>query len=127
MKQSVDYIFHNLLKNKTMVLNFFIFLVINCLGFQNEPNAFDLLMFGLGSFILISVLGFYYNRIPKSSNIKSELDNPIYQIKDILLHSNSNNASFVIAEKTTSSWVKFFVFCLITFLIFTPLQQLFGV
>lgn len=110
-----------------MVLKSFIFLVINCFGYQNEPNAFDLLMFAFGAFVLVSILLFYYNRISISNNPKKEVDNPIYQTKDILLHSNSNKASFAIAEKTSSSWVKFLVFCLIAFLIFTPLQQLFGV
>ncbi|WP_339661236.1 hypothetical protein [uncultured Polaribacter sp.] len=44
-----------------------IFFVINCFGYQNEPNAFDLFMFGLGSFVVISLLLWYYSKIPISN------------------------------------------------------------
>lgn len=159
-------------------------------------SAFDLLMFGLGSFILISILLFYYSKIPKSnfidgdnrterktsrlpimlayllviipsiilsvdffnygnifsmfdtivlisittlivySNITPEikkrikisyLNNPIYQTKDILLQSNSLNVNFIIADKTTSTWVKVIIFIMIVVISFTPLYQLLGI
>ena len=106
-----------------MILKSFIVLVINCFGYQNEPNGFDLLMFALGSFVLISFLVFYYDRIPKSNKSKTELDTPIYQTKDIFLESNSANASFVLAEKSTSTWIKVFAFVLILLMVFTPFQD----
>ena len=103
------------------------FSVINCLGYKNEPNAFDLLMFSLGSFLVISILLFYYNRIPKSNDSISELDNTIYQTKDVLLQSNSNNTNLIITQSTTSTWVKVLAFILIAFVVIIPVDQLFGV
>jgi hypothetical protein len=177
-----------------MILKSFL-LVINCFGYKNDPNAYDLFMFGLGSFAIISILLFYYSKIPKSnfkendiqterkisrlpkmilylsilipiiillvdffnfgnlftsfdiimlssitafilySNItpeikklikRPELDNPIYQTKDILLQSNSTNVSFVITERTTSIWVKVIAFVLIFSIAFTPFQEFLG-
>lgn len=87
-------------------------------------SFYDLSIFGLGSFILVSILLFYYHRIPKNINSKEELDTPIYQSKDILLQSNSLDASFIIAEKTTSTWVKVITFIMIVIVAFTPLHQL---
>ena len=101
-----------------------------CFGgchFYFSLSAYDLLMFGIGSIILISILLFYYNRIPKSNSSKSDLQNPIYQSSDILLQSNSQEINFVIPEKTTSTWVKGFVFILIFLVVITPLYQLLGV
>lgn len=177
-----------------MILKPFL-LVINCFGYQNDPNGYDLFMFGLGSFVVISILFFYYNNIPKSNfeendmeierkvsrlpkliiylliiipsimilvdlfdfgnlftvfdifmlislttlilyfNIspeikkivyKPQLDNPIYQTKDILLQSNSAEASFVIGKKSTSTLVKVLVFVLIFSFAFTPFQEFLG-
>jgi hypothetical protein len=48
-------------------------LVINCFGYQNDPNGFDLLMFTLGALIVISILIFYYNNIPKSNFKENEI------------------------------------------------------
>ena len=89
-------------------------------------SAYDLMMFSLGSFVLISFLLFYYNRIPKSNPTKSNLDNPIYQTKDILLQSNAADANFVIAERTTSAWAKVLVIVLILYIAFTPFQEFLG-
>jgi hypothetical protein len=89
-------------------------------------SAYDLLIFALGSFIVISILLFYYNRIPKSNSPKNELQTPIYQSKDILLQSNSSEINFVIAEKTTSTWVKIFAAIMIIIVAFTPLHELLG-
>lgn len=100
--------------------------VINCLGLKNEPNSYDLLMFAIGSFILISFLLAYYNRIPKSNSSKDQLKKPIYQSKDILLQSNFLEVNFIITEKTTSIFVKVFIYILIAFVAITPLYQLFG-
>ncbi len=178
-----------------MILKPFL-LVINCFGYQNDPNGYDLFMFGLGSFVVISILFFYYNKIPKSKfeendmeierkvsrlpklilylliiipsiiilvdffnfgnlfkdfdvfmliflttmvlylNIspeikkivyKPQLDNPIYQTKDILLQSNSADATFVIAERKMATWVKVLVFFLILIFAFTPFQEFLGI
>jgi len=105
-------------------------IALNLLGpypFGNYTTSFDLLMFALGSFIIISILLLYYNKIPKSNNNKSELDNPIYQSKDILLQLNNLEANFIIAEKTTSTCTKTLVYIMILIVVFTPLYQLFGV
>ncbi|WP_435413859.1 hypothetical protein [Polaribacter aestuariivivens] len=95
--------------------------------FFRQLNAYDLLIFALGSMVIISILNFYYNRIPKSNSSKDELKTPIYDSKDILLQSNSLDANFIIPEKTTSTFVKVFVFILIALVAFTPLYQLLGV
>ena len=89
-------------------------------------DLIGLLLFGIGSFVLISMLLFYYNRIPKSNSPKNELQTPIYQSKDILLQSNSSEINFVIAEKTTSTWVKIFAAIMIIIVAFTPLHELLG-
>ena len=105
-------------------------IALNLLGpypFGNYTTFFDLLMFALGSFVVISVLLLYYNRIPKSNKVTSELDNPIYQSKDILLQLNNLDSNFIIAEKTTTTFTKTFVYIMILIVIFTPLYQLFGV
>lgn len=91
--------------------------------FQQPLSAYDLLIFALGSFVIISILLFYYNRIPKSNTQKSSLDSPIYQTKDILLQSNSADANFVIAKSITSTWVKVLAFVLILIFAFTPFQD----
>jgi hypothetical protein len=100
-----------------------------CFGPCPEPtlSSFDLLMFTLGSFIIISMLLLYHSKIPKSSIPKSELDNPIYQSKDILLQTNNLEANFIVAEKTTSTFTKTLVYIIIAIVIFTPLYQLLGV
>jgi len=100
-------------------------LVINCFpnSFQQQLSAYDLLIFALGSLVLISFLNFYYNKIPKSNTQKSSLDSPIYQTKDILLQSNSSDANFVIAKSITSTWVKLLAFVLILIFAFTPFQD----
>ncbi|ARV15637.1 hypothetical protein [Polaribacter sp. SA4-12] len=104
-------------------------IALNCFGpypFGYYPTAYDLLMFTLGSFVIISMLLFYYNRIPKSNDTISELDCPIYHSKDILLQSNSNDVSFFIDKKTTSTWVKILAFFLIIFMVFTSFQEFLG-
>lgn len=98
-------------------------LVINCFGYQNDPNGFDLLMFALGSLVVISILSFYYSKIPKSNTSTNKLDNPIYQTKDILLQANSAEVNFAIPEAKTSVIVKVLAFVLILFFAFTPFQE----
>ncbi|QNM84868.1 hypothetical protein H9W90_11780 [Polaribacter pectinis] len=95
--------------------------------FFRQLNAYDLLMFALGSMVIISILNFYYNRIPKSNTLESELKNPIYDSKDVLLQSNNLNTNFIIEEKSTSIFVKMFVYILIALVVITPLYQLLGV
>lgn len=173
-----------------MILKSFL-LVINCFGYKNDPNAYDLFMFGLGSFAIISILLFYYSKIPKSNfkendiqterkisrlpkmilylsilipiiillvdffnfgnlftsfdiimlssitavilylNItpeikklikRPELDNPIYQTKDILLQSNRNDMNYTGVKETTSKWVKTVVYITIFLLVLFPLN-----
>lgn len=98
-----------------------------CNYFYWSMSAYDLLMFGLGSFVIISFLLFYYNRIPKSNNPISELDNSIYQTKDILLQSSSSDANFIMTQSTTSAWVKILAFVLIAFVVIIPVDQLFSI
>lgn len=96
-------------------------------GFGYYTTFFDLLMFALGSFVLISILILYYNKIPKSNNSKSEFDNPIYLSKNTLLQTTNSESNLVLVEKTTSTYTKIIVFVMIAIVAFTPLYQLFGV
>ncbi len=104
-------------------------IALNAIYFSPYEYGLDLealIMFALGSFLIISILLFYYNRIPKSNPTKSDLDNPIYQTKDILLQSNCNDSNLIITESATSTWVKILVFILIAFVITNPVDQLFS-
>ena len=92
----------------------------------NELSAFDLSMFALGSFVIICILNLYYNKIPRSNSSINELNNPIYQSRDILLQSKGNDINFVFAEKTTSTSVKVILFILIALVVITPIDQLFS-
>jgi len=83
-----------------------------------------LIMFALGSFILISILLFYYNRISKGNSIESELDNPIFQVKDVLLSSISSDSKLIITQSIDSIWVKILVFLLITLVVIIPADQI---
>ncbi|MGY8909426.1 MAG: hypothetical protein ACKVIG_06135 [Flavobacteriales bacterium] len=99
-------------------------IALNLLGpypFGNYTTFFDLLMFALGSFVVISILLLYYNKIPKSNNSKPKFDNPLYQSKDILLQSNNLDANFILAEKTKSTFTKTLVYIMILIVAFTPL------
>ena len=103
---------------------------LNSIHFAPYEYGLDfaaLVLFSFGSFMVISILLCYYSKIPKSNSSKSEIQTPIYQSKDILLQSNQVDTNFLIAEKTTSTWVKGFVFVLIFLLVVTPLYQLLGV
>lgn len=97
-----------------------------CNNYYWSMSAYDLLIFALGSFVIISFLLFYYKRIPKSNHSITELDNPIYQTKDILLQSSSSDANFMITQNTTSAWVKILAFALIAFVVIIPVDQLFS-
>lgn len=90
--------------------------------FGYDPSAYDLLMFALGSFVIISMLILYYNKIPKSKHAITALENPIYQSKDILLQINSNELTDFGVKETTSKWVKTFVYLTILLLVFFPLN-----
>jgi hypothetical protein len=98
-----------------------------CNNYYWSISAYDLLIFGLGSFVIISMLLFYYNKISKSTNEIDELDNPIYQSKDILLQSNGNSTNLISTQSTASTWVKVLVFILIAFVVVIPVDQLFSV
>lgn len=99
-----------------------------CFGCPFDPSlsAYDLLMFALGSSVVISILIFYYNRIPKSGKQISELENPIYQSKDILLQSKMGNANYLVVEKSPSILVKGLIYAMILVVVFTPLYKLLG-
>lgn len=94
--------------------------------FGNPLSAYDLIIFTLGSLVVISILLLYYNRIPKSTKQISELENPIYQSKDILLQSKIEDANYLAVEKSTSFWVKVLVYIMIGIVVFTPLYKLLG-
>jgi len=102
------------------------FYIINCLGFENEPNAFDLLVFSIGSFILISILSLLYKKIPKSTASLIELENPIYKSKDILLQQSNFDIDNFPIGKATSNLTRIVIFILIALVAIIPLYQLFG-
>ncbi len=83
-------------------------------------------MFGLGSFILILILGFYYNRTPESRTVKSSLQNPIYQSKDILLQTKLDEANYLVTEKKKSTVINLIIYLIIAVVIFTPVYKLIG-
>lgn len=89
-------------------------------------SFFDLLIFTVGSIVVISILLIYYNRIPKSTKQISKLENPIYQSKDILLQSKIEDANYLTTEKSTSLWVKALIYIMIGIVVFTPLYKLLG-
>ncbi|MEE9408977.1 MAG: hypothetical protein V3V28_12980 [Polaribacter sp.] len=100
---------------------------LNLIHFSPYEYGLDLealLVFSLGSSILVYILLFYHNRISKSNTLKDELDNPIYQTKDILLQSNSNDSELIITKSSTSTIVKIIVFILIAFVVLIPVDQL---
>lgn len=104
-------------------------IALNLLGFDPFSNSLsfcDLLCFGLGSFVMISILSWYYNRIPKSSYSTNDLERSIYQSKDILLQEYKVQAEYIPAGKTTSVWVKTIVYILVLLVAITPLFELFG-
>jgi hypothetical protein len=101
-------------------------IALNILNF-NSPfgsslSGFHVAMFIIGSFTVISILLLYCSKIPKSNNLITELDNPIYQTKDILFQSNSANTNFIIAQKTTSVFVKVCVYIAIFIFVVFPLD-----
>lgn len=102
----------------------FIILSLDFFNFGNLFTSFDAIML---CFLVTLIL--YFNIVPEIKKVikKPKLDNPIYQSKDVLLQSNSLETNFIIAEKTTSTWVKGFVFILIFLVVVTPLYQLLGV
>tara|TARA_R110002126_G_scaffold291781_1_gene457955 strand:- start:26580 stop:26912 length:333 start_codon:yes stop_codon:yes gene_type:complete len=103
---------------------------LNSIHFAPYEYGLDfaaLVLFSFGSFMVISILLFYYSKIPKSNAPKDELETPIYQSTDILLQSSSADANYLVTGKTTSTWVKGFVFVLFFLVVVTPLYQLLGV
>jgi hypothetical protein len=103
---------------------------LNTFSFSPYEFGLDfisLLGFTIGSFIVISILGFYYNRIPKNTHSINKLENPIYQSKDFLFQSNSTDSNLIITKSTSSTFVKIIVFILISFVVFIPVDQLFSV
>ena len=97
---------------------------LNLLGNTFSNSSYDLVVFGLGAFIIVSILLWYYNRIPINNDSRSELTIPIYQSRDVLLQSKFNETNFIIADRTNSTWVKAITYILITIVIVTPFSQL---
>lgn len=76
--------------------------------------------------LFVTVLIWFYNRIPKSTDRGNpfELKNPIYQYKDMLLQEKNSDSLTLFADKTTSVWVKIFIYILIVLIATTPLFEL---
>ncbi len=100
-----------------------IILLVEFFNFGNLFTGFDIIM--LSS---LATLVLYSNITPEMKKIikRPNLDNPIYQTKDIILQSNAADANFVIAERTTSTWAKVLVIVLILCIAFTPFQEFLG-
>ena len=96
-------------------------------NFFRQPSFEDLLSFGLFSIITVSILLWYYHKISKSETNLDELDNPIYQSKDILLQEKISDGMYYPSQVATSIWVKISVFILVILVAITPLYQLFGI
>lgn len=101
----------------------FIPVIIQLVEFFNFGNIFT----SFDVFMLCSLVALilYLNITPKIEKVlyRQELNNPIYQTKDILLQSNSADASFVMPETKTSVLVKIVAFILILFFALTPFQE----
>ena len=92
-------------------------------NFVNLFTILDMIMLGF-----LTTLMLYLSITPQIIKLvkRPKLDNPIYQSTDIILQSNSNDANFIIAKKTTSTWVRILTFILIVFVIATPFQEFLG-
>jgi hypothetical protein len=95
-------------------------------GFGYSTTFFDLLMFALGSFVLISILILYYDKIPKSNNSKSEFDNPIYQSKDFLVKSINHNDGLLFNPKSLTISSKIIISVLIVVFVTAPFGDFIG-
>ena len=90
-------------------------------------DYFSLFMISLGSVVLVSILDLYYKRIPKNNFVNTEIEAPIYTLKDILFQERESQVSdFPIREKT-SLFIKIIIFILTILVIITPLFELFGI
>ncbi|WBX76842.1 hypothetical protein PG911_00870 [Tenacibaculum ovolyticum] len=104
-------------------------IALNLLGFDPFSNSLsfcDLLCFGLGSFVLVSILSWYYNRIHKSNHSINDVERSIYQSKDILLQDYKVETEYAPIGQTTSVWVKTIVYILVLLVAITPLFELLG-
>ncbi len=104
-------------------------IALNLIGsnyFGVQITWFELLMFSLGSFLITSILLWFYERIPKHKTTPNEpiLNNPIYQSKDVLLQEREIGVNYFPTESTTSIWVKFLIYILIAFVVIIPLYRL---
>jgi hypothetical protein len=105
-------------------------IILNPIHFSPYEYGLDLsglIGFALGSFFIVSILIFYYNRIPKSNLSKEEANNPIYLSKNELLHTTNSNDDFILVEKKTSIWVKLLAFFLIIIVLINPFNDLMGI
>ena len=94
--------------------------------YDNFLLGFDILIFALGSLILISILLWYYSKIPKSNNLKNELDNPIYQSKSFLIESINHNDELLFPQKSLSISSKIIIYSLIIVLVIMPFADFIG-
>ena len=90
-------------------------------------DFFGLIIYALGSFVIVSMLLFYYNKIPKSKAVNLVFDNPIYLSKDCLFQTTNLDEGSILVEKKTSILTRFCVYVLIAIVAFTPLYELLGV
>ena len=95
-------------------------LFINLINIGNTFKKLDMVILCC----IISLL-LYFNISSKSKKSlkRQNLNNPIYQYKDILLQPKHNKVGFLESDKTTSIWVKVFVYIIVTIVVFTPFQE----
>ncbi|WP_026775981.1 hypothetical protein [Polaribacter sp. Hel_I_88] len=101
-------------------------IALNTIHFFPYEYGLDLealIVFALGSFFTISILIFYYNKIPRNNNQKLELDNPIYQSKDFLIESINNNDGLLFSQKSLSISSKIIIYSLIIVFVIKPFSD----
>ena len=94
--------------------------------YQELLSGYDILIFALGSFILVTILLWYYNRISKSNNSNSALEIQLYQSKDFLFGSMNQNDGFLTNTKSTSTFLKVILYFLTAIFILTPFGDFLG-
>ena len=106
-------------------------LVINCLGnyFDSEMSGVDLFVFFIGASLVLSLLSWYYGKIPNKSSIVSlnSESSVFYDLRDVFLQEKSNIKDYHLVNENKSVWVKLVVFVLVLLVATTPLFELFGI
>lgn len=101
--------------------------IIHCLG-PNYPvqlSFYDLLVFGLGVFMLTSILIGLYSCISTKKMFINE--KALYNSKDILLQGKNEETNYLIIDQPISIIGRFIIYTLILITIFTPLYKLLGI